>query len=243
MGSCIFIYWRNSSDFPGASLINSLIYDHADAPFTLQNLYQNLPNSSTLNRSYIIISNDYQSSAVILDENYFVVPVSGNKIVGFSLYFLNSFFPYGYVIKPMPPGYLRQKISMNLRSAYLNSTSFCKLSSVNLEYNKNISLYDMNAHWQLQIQCKDSQIQIWLQGYIDFFDKIFQKGTVQLKYAMGNFGYGSDYTIIPDEYYAKIIFQNEGTYINLTANATINVNGNNQAIVLNADNRQGDFQE
>lgn len=209
-----------------------------DVPFTLQYLYQYFsPNTTTLAQGNIIIGNDFTSAAIFLDSGYFIIPVSGQTIKVYDIYFLNSFFPNGYIIKAVPIMDWTKNMStaMNLRTAYLNNTAFCILSNAFLAYSYTTPLFDLNNHWLFRFQCKDSGIDIQLMGYINQFYSIFQKGTVTIVYYFASLLEYFDIQIVPSDYFAQINFQNEGTYIALSINATINVYGNRQNLLLTAD--------
>ena len=68
---------RRSSDFPGATFLLNILYGHSDIPFTLQYLFQYLgPNTTKIDRGYILIGNDSKLAAIALDQYNFIVPYS-----------------------------------------------------------------------------------------------------------------------------------------------------------------------
>ena len=186
---------------------------------------------------YIIISNDYKLSGIFLDAYFFIIPVPGEKVSVLQTYWIDSFFPSGYIIKQLPSFETGGSISMTLREAYLNNSAFCRSSYTVLYYNKNIPIDDLNNPWAFELQCKDSNIKLVLYGYIDKVDAQTKKGSVKLVFSRSAFNSFVDFQAIPSNYFASIAFSNDGNFINLEGNASINVYGEKQNIVFRADNK------
>ena len=148
-------------------------------------------------------------------------------------YQIYSFFPYGFLIKSVPLD--SAAIRFQCRQSLLNGSSFCRVNEGYMRYRKDRPLFDTNVFMQLNIHCKDSDVDIYLDGHIETFNQIYQTGIVRLEYTSINFG----------EYYDTQMINNNISIMNFTnhlsfdfiLNATVMVYGSQQQLYFVGDTK------
>lgn len=181
-----------------------------------------------------MIGNDTKLAAIALDQYNFIVPVPGGIVKVVQDYQIYSFFPLGFLIKSVPLDSSATRFVC--RQAYLNGSSFCRVNEGYLRYRKELPMYDINIFWELNIHCKDSDADIYQDGHINSFNKIFQTGNLKFEYSSINFGQYDDTQMINNNI-SFMNFTNNVSFFDFTINATVSVYGLQQNLYFVGDSK------
>jgi len=211
-----------SSLYPGNSLLNFLLYGHADASFSLKDLATQFRTITTfIDQGYIIISKDYNLSGVFLDRESFLFPIPNGQLQKIPKASLDKYFPKGYIIRDTQ--FIDPYVPMiSIQTYQINGKVKCSNCKGTLLFDQFDKLYDENEFMSTLID-NEMDAEYWIfWGYLLNYDPSAKKGQYKMIAYMHVY---ADYILtdilFADEKDAFLNFHQDGNYTYFDMKTTV----------------------
>jgi len=204
-----------TSEFPNEAFLNVVLYGRKDAPFHFTDFLSSY-GSVTYNysRGNLVIGKDAKLGGIVYDKFSVIIPIPEGEISLVPISLLSKYFPNNYTILEVKP--LGHKIYDGIENATFGNNSLCQNCFMTLFCIRPPFKFDKD--YFLMKGVKIGLTQIYLIGYIDFYDITTQRGQMKVNVYQNT---ATGYFLTNSSYDNYIQISNDSNKISLSGSIVI----------------------
>ena len=186
-----------SSNFPGVSFLNYILFGHADLPYTFDNyLLTYGQKSSILEPGDLVIGNDKMLAGIVDIDTFIVIPIPLESISSVHRSSLVNIFLKGYTILKNDVDFDKTPY-YGKSNGYIGSTKICASCLVDLMEHMGTTIADVNnvIYFYMWDNCNVGSV--FLYGYVQNYNTGTMTGIIMITFyeskdeenEIDNFGY------------------------------------------------------
>ena len=216
----------SSAYFPGASMLNFILYGHNDAGFNYLELFQSFGTfvKNDFQPGNLVIGNDLNLGGIVgTDKNFVIFPIKAGKIQKVSVKDLSKYFPKGYKIKA-PVWQLFKLQYYGIGNATYGGLFWCNYCVIFLSSKYETpepDIFYLNQIFNLEIINQTTKEEYDMNGYLYSYNSNMSQGAIKVNF-FGNKKLSSttyNYSLSSFSYPNLVSFSLFGT--SLTYNGTV----------------------